>query len=184
MNLIKVEPDTIINDNLIIKNQYILKLLEKIPQNETFINFEDHYRANSIDNEFYQSCFLHVVTETIFDYPHNSYSEKTWKPIAIMRPFVIVSVPGSLKTLHEFGFKTFNKWWDESYDNINDPMDRMLAISDLLESITKKSTQELTKMLHEMEPILVHNYKHYHSDFRQEWIDNIHQQCKQNLLPR
>ena len=42
-------------------------------------------------------------------------TEKTYKPIAFMQPFILVAAAGSLRHVQDMGFKTFNEFWDESY---------------------------------------------------------------------
>ena len=185
MNLLKVVPDTVINDNFSVHDEKILDLLEKIYPNEVFTNLvEDNDDIFDTQTAIQQSAFLQVVTETIFEYPHNSYSEKTWRPIVNLRPFVIVGVPGSLDNLKDLGFKTFNKWWNESYDNLVDSIDRLLAIVDIIEYIANKPTHKLQKFLIDMHPVLMHNRNHYYNEFRANGIDQIHKKCQQNLLPR
>lgn len=184
MNLLTTVPETIFNNKLLIKNQYVLKLLKNLKPDETFCNFDDPYNVQHANIELQQTAFLQVITETVFDYPHNNYAEKTWKTIISLRPFVLASVPGALNDLRSFGFKTFDRWWDESYDDVDDPTERLLAITDIISYIARKPKKELRKILHEMEPVLIHNYNHYFTEFRTYWIDQIHQQCQKNLLPR
>lgn len=185
MNLLKVVPETIMNNDFLVRNQYILTLLKNLNDKEVFVNFNDPCNVvQDLNIELQQSAFLQVITETVFDYPHNNYGEKTWKTIISRRPFVIVSVPGSLNDLKNFGFQTFDQWWDESYDSIEDPIDRLLAITDIISAIAKKTKKELVEMLHEIEPVLKHNYNHYYTEFRSHWINQIHKQCQLNLLPR
>jgi len=184
MNLIKVLPDSVINDSFLVRNSHVLTLLQKLDSDEVYNNFNDDNYVFDANHKLHQSAFLQVVTETVFEYPHNSYSEKTWKPIVNLRPFVLAGVPGSLKDLQDFGFKTFNNWWDESYDNVINSDERLIAIADLVQHITSKPIEELQKLLIDMGPILEHNRNHYYGEFKQYWTDQIHTQCQQNLLTR
>jgi hypothetical protein len=184
MNLLTVIPKTIVNDQFLVRNLGVLELLKNVKQDETFCNFNDLFEVQDANIDLQQTAFLQVVTETVFDYPHRWLSEKTWKTIISLRPFILVSVPGALNDLKNFGFQTFDQWWDESYDSIEDPVDRLLAITDIIETITEKPKKELVGMLHEIEPILKHNYNHYYTEFRSYWINQIHTQCQRNLLPR
>lgn len=77
---------------------------------------EHLYRINP--NWYYKSK-LNIVTETIFYTNEIHITEKTWKPIYLGIPFVVAASKNHLKNLKEFGFKTFDKFIDESYDNIN-----------------------------------------------------------------
>jgi hypothetical protein len=184
MNLISVIPNTICNDRFVVRDPEVLDMLRSIESTETFRNFEDSFWVQGRDPKLYQSCFLHVVTETVFDYPHNSFSEKTWKPIVNLRPFVMVSVPGALSELRNHGFKTFSDWWDEGYDDIMDPLTRMKSIVEVIRQVSEKSIDELKEIYEDMKPIVRFNYDHYYGLFRTQALKNFEKQCRQNLLAR
>jgi hypothetical protein len=84
-------------------------------------------------------------------------NEKTFKPIACLQPFLINGMPGSLTHLHELGFKTFDKWWDESYDNIVEHDLRVEAVAKITLELCNKSHEELANMLYDMYDVLSHN---------------------------
>ena len=70
--------------------------------------------------KFYQNSLLSIVTETNWDLPHLTSTEKSFKPFRDKHPFIIVGVDGALKSMRNLGFKTFSEFWDESYDEIED----------------------------------------------------------------
>jgi thymidylate synthase len=70
----------------------------------------------------------------------------------------MISSPYTLKYLKKLGYKTFNKWWDESYDDELDLDTRLNMIIKILEDLNKKSEKELVEMLEEMRPIIEHNH--------------------------
>ena len=112
----------------------------------------------------YFTCFVNLLTETHFfngDERDNVLfiTEKLDKIIAAGQPFIIVSVPNYIKTLKKLGFKTFDKWWDESYDDIQIESDRLECIIKIVEDICTMSISELENMYIEMIPILEHNQK-------------------------
>lgn len=76
----------------------------------------------------YCSSAIEIVLETIFDDSRWHLTEKTCRPLACGKPFILVSTMGSLKFLKSYGFKTWEGLIDESYDNIADPLDRLTAI--------------------------------------------------------
>jgi len=107
------------------------------------------------------TSFLHVVNETVWqDKIH--FTEKVFKPVVLHQPFVVLQAPGSLLYLRSYGFKTFGAWWDESYDTIKDPQERMQAIADIVNWIGTKSTDELETMRMEMASVLEHNFRHFY----------------------
>lgn len=104
------------------------------------------------------NSFLNVVTETRFSSPMQNISEKTIKPILAGRPFIVLAPPFHLKMLHELGFKTFDKWWNEDYDTIEDHNLRFEKIYNLIIEIINKPDKELQNILLDMQEILIHNY--------------------------
>ena len=108
-------------------------------------------------SDLYKKTYFSITTETLFYELGDYISEKTWKPIAHLHPFVFVGRPGILKYLKELGFKTFSDFWDESYDDIDDNSDRMDSILTVIKSLISKSTKEWDLMNIELKPILEHN---------------------------
>ena len=109
--------------------------------------------------ESYDQSFCAVVTETRFAQPFANFSEKTLLAIRAQIPFIVVAPPKTLEYLRKFGFKTFDSWWDESYDQEQDHAKRMIKILNLIEHISSKPLEELIKIRKEMKYVLKHNYK-------------------------
>ena len=76
----------------------------------------------------YERTFISIISETLMDEDTLFISEKTWKPIMVGHPFIILGNKDSLKYLKSLGYKTFDKWIDESYDDILDENERRGAI--------------------------------------------------------
>jgi len=111
----------------------------------------------------WNTSFLHIVTETVWqDKIH--FTEKVFKPVVLHQPFVVLQAPGSLLYLHRYGFRTFEDWWDESYDLIEDPVQRMQAIADIVNDIGSRTLEELETMRVEMAGVLEHNYRHFYEN--------------------
>ena len=107
--------------------------------------------------ENYTKSYFSIVTETLFYRMGNYISEKTWKPIAHLHPFVIVGRPGTLKYLKQLGFKTFSDFWDEGYDEIESNSDRMEAVYKIIKELLDKSTEDWDLMYEQLFPILEWN---------------------------
>jgi hypothetical protein len=82
-----------------------------------------------------------------------------------------VGCAGNLEYLRSYGFKTFSKYWDESYDTIADPIARMQAVTGVLKNICNMSSEEQQAMLLDIQPILEHNYNLFNDPglLRGEW---------------
>jgi hypothetical protein len=122
--------------------------------------------------------FLHVVTETCFWDRRTHLTEKIFKPIVAKQPFVLLGCVGNLKYLKSYGFKTFDAWWDESYDDIEDPIERIQAVVKIIEEICNTSNQDLENMLRGMNHVLEHNYNLFYS---KHFIDSIWQELTTSL---
>ena len=107
----------------------------------------------------YINSYINITTETDFVNPTGYASEKVWKPIAYLQPFILVGSPHTLKFIRSFGFKTFNGFIDESYDRVEEIDKRFALIEKEIEKISKMSKQEIHDWYWSMEDILVHNHK-------------------------
>jgi len=105
----------------------------------------------------YESNFCAIINETRYAQPFGYFSEKTLTAIGSSMPIILVAPPRSLEYLKTFGFTTFGKWWNESYDQEEDHYKRMIMIFDIIDSINSKSLEELQKIYQDMRPVLKHN---------------------------
>jgi hypothetical protein len=117
----------------------------------------DTYVNKSNNNLFYKQSFCAVVNETRYAQPFVNYSEKILKPMSNMIPFVLVAPPYTLELIKSHGYKTFDNWWDESYDLEEDHTKRLLKIFNVIEFIGNLSQSEIIDMYDEMQDVLLHN---------------------------
>lgn len=110
-----------------------------------------------------QETLLYVVAETVAQGRRLHLTEKTFKPICLGMPFVLIATAGSLSYLREYGFKTFADFWDESYDlELDDTVrvEKTVALLNKLNALTPAQKQELYK---ECLPLIQHNYNHFYN---------------------
>ncbi len=108
---------------------------------------------------FYNDVFCDIVTESRFAQPTANYSEKVYRPMFYKKPFIMVGPPHTLQYMKEQGFRTFDEFWDESYDIMEDHESRLFAIFKLIDQISKMSIGELKELYQKMLPIVEHNRK-------------------------
>jgi hypothetical protein len=123
--------------------------------------------------DLWKSGLWHIVTETVFYHDKLHLTEKIFKPIVAQRPFMLAAAPGNLAYLKSYGFQTFDRWIDESYDSIQDPDLRLQAIVDQTRILCAMSRSELQQMHREMQPVLEHNFNHLWSGFRHQIVDEL-----------
>jgi hypothetical protein len=81
----------------------------------------------------------------------------------MLMPFVLASTAGSLHYLRDYGFKTFDSLWDESYDFETDDTKRLVMIANLLKQLDSMSVQQKQDLYTASIPIVQHNYNHFYN---------------------
>ena len=132
------------------------------------INFEgetDHPMHSCWLSLFDQAAdsLLYLVTETVATGRRHHITEKTFKPIAMGMPFVLVATAGSLEYLRSYGFKTFGHVWDESYDAIQDDHERIRAVASLLKTLCDLSVTERIALYNLCRETIEHNWNHFYN---------------------
>lgn len=135
--------------------------------------FNGEYYGQYLQIEDFEKTFMSVVTESNVGTNTIYFSEKTIRVLLTKHPFILISSQNSLKKLKEFGFKTFSKWWDESYDECEHFIDRIDKVTQVIKSIKKKTNKELIQIRQEMEEILLHNQRILLKKDSLGWLEQI-----------
>ena len=122
------------------------------------------------ENTDYQVIGIEVVLETLFDDQRLHLTEKSLRPIACGRPFILAGTPGSLQYLRDYGIKTFHGLIDETYDTITNPEDRLMAIVAEMKRISELDTASKFDLYSKLYQIAEENKKLF---FSKEWQDKI-----------
>lgn len=157
--LLVTHPRTRINDRFVMSTQQIDFSPIDVNFNDTIIKGVSgvDYRAQA---DFYNKIGVDIVTETAFEYPYPFITEKTYRPIASMRPFIIVGPYQTLKFLKQVGFKTFSVIIDEAYDDIRDPEQRFVTVCDAIKTFVDRPLDSVRSDLAQVNDILIHNRTH------------------------
>ena len=103
----------------------------------------------------WNSSFLVIVTET--DHNMNTavpfLSEKIWKPLIGMRPFVCLGDKGTIKSLKEAGFETFNEFFGFDKDD--------LTVDDIT-NLVKRYKGDPAQDYESLGDKLIHNRKRFY----------------------
>jgi hypothetical protein len=129
-----------------------------------FANETDHPMHSCWLSLFDESAesLLYLVTETVATGRRHHLTEKSFKPIALGMPFVIVGTQGSLEYLRSYGFRTFGNIWDESYDSANDDV-RIERIAELLKSLDVLSIEAKQELFDAAQEVIEHNWNHFYN---------------------
>lgn len=119
--------------------------------------------------DLWQKHFLNIVSETVFDeWEPLLVTEKMWKPMIGLRPFLVHGNPNTYAWLRNRGFRTFNHYWkhipvEQVYDGFG-PHD---AATQTIKFLTVFSKTDLTKMYQDMLADLRYNKERFY-EFSQE----------------
>jgi len=104
----------------------------------------------------YHNIFLDLVSETYVTGLTFFPTEKTFRPIIARTPFIVMGPCGYLGNMKRIGFKTFDKWWNESYDD-KSGFERIVEIRKILEDIYKWDINKMESVLDDMSSVLDYN---------------------------
>ena len=109
---------------------------------------------------YFEDSYFSVITETTYFNNQPIFpTEKIFKAIAMRHPFILVTVPGTLKFLQENGYKTFNGIINESYDIELDDTDRLMLIAKEIERLCNLDAEDLSKFLTQAKEICEYNFQ-------------------------
>jgi len=114
--------------------------------NQSMLN---HY--NKFDIELV--CESYTLGQTFFP------TEKTARPIAGTRPWLIYAAPGYIQQLKRMGFRSFDSVWDESYDQLEGPA-RWTAMQQVIQTLINLDASQLNDILTQAHEIARHNRLH------------------------
>ncbi len=118
---------------------------------EKDIELIEPYIGNSYVHEMYINSYFNILTETSYNYENSIIgnnifpTEKTYRAIF------------GLKFLKSMGFETFPEFFDESYDEIENPWERMYIIVKEIKKICSLSLEELHDRYYNIFDKLEHN---------------------------
>ena len=123
--------------------------------------------------EIYEHSQLTVVTESHFDQTGGLFiTEKTFRPLLVGHPFMILGQQGTLKKLRSWGFITDFDGIDQSYDLIEDNKERFIQFHQSLTNWYYKSLEEKRFLLQKWESTIKHNFNHYNIiNFKKSMFD-------------
>lgn len=141
-------------------------------------NTHDSTASADYNNNDYCRIAIEVVLETLFDDSRLHLTEKTLRPIACGRPFMLMATHGSLQYLRDYGFRTFDGLIDETYDTVTDPRARLQAVVNEMSRIAALSQYEKSSVWTQLYEIAAYNQRLF---FSQHWQKSIHQEYLANL---
>jgi hypothetical protein len=160
-------------EKLDLPNNYVDQIKSMIPyqvDTEHLPTTELHtfFTVTNNKKDLYLDSYLHLVTETQFEQNASPFlSEKTWRPILNLQPFIYLGNHLALNTLIKLGFKTFSPYIDESYDLESDPKKRFSMIEQEIKKFAEMPIEKIHEWYYSIKDTLIYNqnllysYKNY-----------------------
>jgi len=144
--------------------------------------FEPNQHSSSASADYnsfdYQRSGIEVVLETLFDDSRWHLTEKTLRPIACGKPFILAATAGSLQYLKNYGFETYGKYINEDYDQITDPRARLQSIIAEMKRISELPIEQKKTLWKNLHIIAKKNQQRF---FSAEWQQGVEQEFYHNL---
>lgn len=158
----KTLPPNSISEKEFIAFQYWTKCLPLVIDKS---NFQDNW---ALDNDFvniHNMSTFQIVNETeVNDWNKTSmfFSEKTFRACLTFLPFVIYGQPGINKYLSNIGYKTYEDWFDYSFDDEEDPINRykllLNSITDTVMNLKDMNESQRRDWRFKNTDVLIHNF--------------------------
>jgi len=132
----------------------------------------------SINLNDFRNTFISIVAETVFE-NKVFLTEKICKCFAAGHPFILLAGCRSLEVLRRYGFKTFNDFWSEDYDLIDDGYNRLTAIANLIERLANLDDAVFLEMCTRLKDIVDYNQRWFFSkEFEKIMLDEMDENFK------
>jgi len=131
---------------------------------------------NLINNlEIYENSQLTVVTESHFNQTGGLFiTEKTFRPLLVGHPFMILGQKGTLEKLRSWGFQTDFDGIDQSYDLVEDDRERFLQFHQSLRNWCVQDPEIRRTAIYKWNNIIQHNFQNYKKlNFKKMMFDNV-----------
>lgn len=148
--------------NRLSAEEYELFLLNSKDKLE--IDYDYNTRIAFNRTKIKDSSILEVALESSLELGELIPSEKTFNAFKLKKFLLVVGNYRSLEFVRKyFGFKTFPHIFDESYDNINDPIRRAEKVFEQLKWFCSLSKSELENLINDNKELLEYNHNHFYN---------------------
>jgi len=118
--------------------------------------------SNILPIEIYNQTYYSVIAESRYRNDYTFFTEKTVKPIVAKRLFIAFCGQYYLKNLQSLGFQTFNNIIDESYDSVENDIERWTKASQQMLFLMEKPSKEIVEKI---QTVVEFNFKHLKENF-------------------
>lgn len=132
----------------------------EFPRKEIQLPKSRHFLDDAVYNAA-RSGNINIVTESYPDQQRHSPTEKTYRCYAVARPHITLGHYNWNQNLHQRGYHTYP--WDDEYNHLSDPNERMYAVIDVILRFAHMSDKEFCKTMKSVAHIVQHNHENWMS---------------------
>lgn len=150
---------------------YITEFLKGAPYSCDSQTSDQHNDHSQIVSNLYNDSYCHLIVETHWDADGGGsfLTEKTFKAIRNLQPFVIFGTAESLALLRSLGYRTFDQYIDNSYDREHENSNRLIK---LLHTVRQLKQQDLDQWYKNCAKDIVYNQQLFLSS-KQSRVNNL-----------
>lgn len=143
-----------------------IKFLNSLPLIVDQRDFNNNWAINTEYQHIHDQTIFQIVNETLVEDHNNTtlfYSEKTFRPVAYFQPMLIWGQPGINKYLSKIGYKTYDDWFDLSFDDEPDHKLRyqklLKVVEDTCNKLDNMTDEQKIEWRFKNEEVLKHNFE-------------------------
>lgn len=122
----------------------------------------DHSRNQQHLRSKIDQSFLHIVSETMATSYYPFITEKFLYSVVQKGLFLAYAQPRWHQHLsHYYGFRRYTKIFNYDFDNIQNPVYRLIALMDMISKFSRLSLDDWKKLYEIEKENIEYNYKHY-----------------------
>ena len=141
--------------------EYEVQRYQNNKTTDNYIKFElfnNEWGEIYLEPQPYINSYFSLVSETVFDIPYSFRTEKTWKPIVMGHPWITIANRGFYRDIRNLGFQTYSHVVDESFDSIDNGLDRLDRIVEIVQDLCRS---DLPAFLDECRNVSKYNQHHH-----------------------
>jgi len=142
------------------------KWISKLPMIVDRTDFDKNWAIDTPHEHIHDSTIFQIVNETLVDNFKDTslfYSEKTFRPIGHLQPFLIWGQQGCNKYLTNLGYKTYEDWFDLDFDEETDNIKRyqglLRSVGRAVKSLRKMNKSQRIDWKFKNKEVLDHNHR-------------------------
>jgi hypothetical protein len=129
-----------------------------------------------MDAKHYYDTYFSLINETVCDsFPNDPLfiTEKVYQPILQLHPFLVAGSRGTLEYLKDTGYQTFNGFFNESYDAMENSRDRIDNVLKQVKQTCAWPIEVVHKDYWKIFDRLLHNRNHFLNLNKEEYFNKL-----------